>query len=68
MIFKATLKDLGHPQPKIPVHCDNTTAVGIANSTIKRQQSRAMEMRFFGHVKKMHKMCTLLIGTPAWKI
>jgi hypothetical protein len=37
MIFKATLKDLGHPQPKIPVHCDNATAVGIANNTIKRQ-------------------------------
>jgi hypothetical protein len=29
------------------VHCDNTTAVGIANSTVKRQQSRSMEMRFF---------------------
>ena len=37
MIFKATLEDLGHPQPKIPVHCDNATAVGIANNTIKRQ-------------------------------
>jgi hypothetical protein len=23
MIFKATLEDLGHIQPKIPVHCDN---------------------------------------------
>ncbi len=39
MIFKATLEDLGHPQPKIPVHCDNATAVGIANNTIKRQRS-----------------------------
>ena len=37
MIFKATLKDLGHPQPKIPVYCDNATAVGIANNTFKRQ-------------------------------
>ena len=44
MIFKTTLEDLGHPQPKIPVHCDNTTAVGIATNTIKRQRSRAMEM------------------------
>ncbi len=38
MIFKATLKDLGHPQPKIPVHCDNTTAVGITNNTIKQHE------------------------------
>jgi hypothetical protein len=30
---------MGHPQPKTPVHCDNTTAVGIANNTIKRQRA-----------------------------
>ncbi len=45
MIFKATLEDLGHPQPKIPVHCDNATAVGIVNNTIKRQRLCAMEMK-----------------------
>ena len=38
---------MGHPQPQTPVHCDNATAVGIANNTIKRQRSRSMEMRFF---------------------
>jgi len=47
MIFRLALKDLGHPQPKTPVHCDNITAVGIANNTIKRQCSRVMEMRYF---------------------
>jgi len=41
------LKDLGHPQPKAPVHCDHATAVEISNNTIKRQCSRAMEMRNF---------------------
>jgi hypothetical protein len=35
IIFRQTLADMGHPQPKMPVHCDNATAVGIANSTIK---------------------------------
>jgi hypothetical protein len=38
---------MGHPQPKTPVHCDNATAVGIGNNTIKRQRSRSMEMRYF---------------------
>ena len=28
-------EELGHPQPQIPVHIDNSTAVGIVNSTIK---------------------------------
>jgi hypothetical protein len=47
IIFRLTLSDMGHPQPQTPVHCDNATAVGIANNTIKRQRSRSMEMRFF---------------------
>ncbi len=47
IIFRQTLTDMGHPQPKTPVHCDNATAVGIGNNTIKRQRSRSMEMRYF---------------------
>ena len=46
-ILRLTLEELGHPQPPIPIHIDNTTAVGIVNNTIKRQRSRAMEMRYF---------------------
>ncbi len=37
MILRQTLKDLGHPQPKTPVHCDNATALGLAGNTVKRQ-------------------------------
>ena len=47
IIFRKILEDMGHPQPKTPVHCDNATAVGIAKDTVKRQRSRSMEMRFF---------------------
>ncbi len=46
-IFQKTLADMGHPQPKTPVHCNNATEVGIANNTVKRKQSQSMEMRFF---------------------
>jgi hypothetical protein len=38
IIFWQTSTNLGHPQPKMPVHCDNATAVGIANNTIKWQR------------------------------
>jgi hypothetical protein len=48
IIFRQTLSNMGHPQPKTLVHCNNATAVGIANNTIKRQRSWSMEMRFFG--------------------
>ena len=43
-IVRLTLAELGHPQPQTPIHIDNTTAVVIVTNTIKRQQSRAMEM------------------------
>jgi hypothetical protein len=46
-IIRLILEELGHPQPATPVHCDNATAAGIANDSIKKQRSRAMEMRFF---------------------
>jgi hypothetical protein len=46
-IFHLTLKEMGHPQPPIPVDCNNSTAVSIANNTVKSQRSRSMEMRFF---------------------
>ena len=46
-IIRLTLQEMGHPQPATPIHIDNTTAVGIVNSTIKRQRSRSMEMRYF---------------------
>ncbi len=47
IIFRLTLEELGHPQPRTPVHCDNATTVGIANNTVKRQRSRSMEMKYF---------------------
>ena len=53
------LEELGHPQPPTPIHVDNTTTVGIVNNTIKRQLSRAMEMRYFwlldGEVQKLFR-------------
>ncbi len=47
IIYWEIFKDMGHPQSKIPVHCNNATAVGIANNTVKWQHSCSMEMHFF---------------------
>jgi hypothetical protein len=46
-IYRLTLQELGHLQPLTPIHCDNTTAAGIANGTVKKQRSRSMEIRYF---------------------
>ncbi len=36
-VFQLVLAELGHPQPPMPIHIDNTTTVGIVNNTIKCQ-------------------------------
>jgi hypothetical protein len=46
-IIRLILKELGHPQLPTPIHCDNQTATGIANNTVKKHRSRSMEMCFF---------------------
>jgi hypothetical protein len=46
-IFRLTLEQMGHPQPPPPIHCYNSTAIGITNNTVKQQRSRLMEMCFF---------------------
>ena len=52
-IFKTTLEDLlEHPQPKIAVHCDNVTVVGIVNNSIKQQRLQAIDMRYFWTCEK----------------
>ncbi len=37
-IFRLTLEEMGHPQPPTPILCYNSTVVGIANNTVKRQR------------------------------
>jgi len=38
-IICLTFHEMGHPQLATPIHIDNTTAVGIVNSTTKLQRS-----------------------------
>ena len=40
------LEELGHEQPPMPIHCDNSPDVGIANNTVKKHQSYTIKMRF----------------------
>jgi hypothetical protein len=38
---------MGHPQPPTPIRTDNITARGIFTGTIKKKQSKAIDMRFY---------------------
>ena len=34
--IRLTFAELGHSQPPNPIHCENATAAGISNGTIKK--------------------------------
>ena len=45
--LRATLHDLGHPQPPTPITTDNKCAWGIANNEVKQRRSKAIDMRYY---------------------
>ena len=66
--LRLMLEEMGHKQPATPVHCDNNTAVGIANDTVKKQQSRSMEMHFFGLQTNLNKTFSEYYGISELKM
>ena len=44
--IRTTLIEMYHPHPPTPIQVGNSTAVGIANKSIKQKRSEAMDMRF----------------------
>ena len=49
----SSLKNLDIYNP--PIHCNNKTATGIANNTIKKHHSCSMEMRYFWITDQVHQ-------------
>ena len=41
-----TLMAMGWPQPKMPIQCDNYTAIGVANETTIPKKTKSMDMQF----------------------
>jgi hypothetical protein len=50
-----TLEELGHPQSATPMVTDNSTAMGIANDSIKQKRSKAMDVRFHWIRDRVHQ-------------
>jgi hypothetical protein len=44
--IRTTLEEMGHPQPPTPIGADNNAAAGVANNSIKRKRSKAVDMHF----------------------
>ena len=63
-VLRLTLAEMGHTQPPTPIHCDNVTAVGIANKTVKKHRSRPMEMRYFYSCEQVRGEILMCNTTP----
>ena len=40
--LRIALQEMGHSQPPTPIVCDNTTAIGLADDTIKQKYTKAV--------------------------
>jgi hypothetical protein len=47
VVLRTMLEEMQYPQPATLVQTDNSTACGIANSNLRQQRSRAIDMRFY---------------------
>ena len=45
--FKATLAEMGQPQPPTPMEFDNETAIGFLKSRMKQKRIKAIDMRLY---------------------
>ncbi len=45
--YRQTLISMGWPQPKSPIHTDNSTAAGVTNQTIVPRRAKMMDMCFW---------------------
>ena len=45
-MYQKILHDMGYPQLKTKITCDNLCAVGIATDTVKQKRSKAIDMRY----------------------
>ena len=53
--IRTTLVEMKWPQPPTPIQVNNSTAVGIANQSIKQKMSKAMDMRFYWVIDRINQ-------------
>ena len=41
-----SLVEMGWPQPRLPIQCDKSTEIGVANETIIPRKTKSMDMQF----------------------
>jgi hypothetical protein len=53
-MLRATLNEMGHPQPATPIQTDNACVSGIANDTVKQCRFKVIDMRFHWIKDRVH--------------
>jgi hypothetical protein len=71
VVLRTILEEMQYSQPATPVQTDNSTACRIANSNLRQQHLRAIDMRFYWIRDRMRKGNFIFIGGRAcliWRI
>ena len=63
-IMWLTLKELGHPQPPTPMHCDNARAAGIANGPCKEAKVMCIRDAILLHLWPSKEWCDQCLMAP----
>lgn len=63
-VLRQTLQDMGHPQGPTSISCDNKCAEGLANGTVKRRRSKAIDMRFHWTRDRVRQGLFLITWSP----
>ena len=53
--LRQSLVKMGWPQPRSPIQCDNSTAIGVANEKIIPRKTKSMDIFFTGCVEEILK-------------
>jgi hypothetical protein len=43
---RTILRNLGYPQPPIPIVCDNECTIGLAHDVVRKKQSKSVNLRW----------------------
>ena len=54
--IRTTLIEMNWPKPPTPIQVDNSTALGIANQSIKQKKSKAMDMWFYWVIDRIKQV------------
>ena len=69
--LRVAVTELGHPQPPTPIQTENSMAPSFADSTVKQERSKTIDMRYYWLQDRQSQKQIRVFGQPnilTWQI